>query len=182
MGESQSTPQRSSAQVSAPQQYRLLGLPVITPAQSPGQLRQSSPLLQVPLLLQTAGCGGSQSAGQVSYVSSVLQTWSPQTLPDPQSTGHDSAVSSFWHLPSPQTETGFAAHALADINIKDKSANKRKPSLTLIIMPLQSTDNALKQAQINKPACHFPSWQPGYHLQIRGFPSLLCNRFGFNIF
>jgi hypothetical protein len=136
----------------------------------------------MPLLLQTEGGGGSQSAGQLSYVSSVLQIWSPQMLPAPQSSGHDAAVSSFWHLPSPQTGIGFAAHALVDINIKDKSANKRKLSLTLIIMPLHSTDNALKQPQINKPGCHFPSWQPGYHLQIRGFPSLLCNRFGFFLY
>jgi hypothetical protein len=89
----------------------------------------------MPLLLQTEGGGGSQSAGQLSYVSSVLQIRSPQMLPAPQSSGQDTAVSSFWHLPSPQTDTGFAAHAHVDINIKDKSANKRKPSLTLIIMP-----------------------------------------------
>ena len=90
--------------------------------QSPGQLRQSSPRLQISSLLQVGGGSRGQSAGQVAFVSSALHEPSPQKLAVEQSSGHDSTVSPPLHLPSPQ-EGFFAQEGVDMARIRTNSAN-----------------------------------------------------------
>jgi hypothetical protein len=98
--------QNKSSGIVPPQQYLLDFLPPVTPLQSLAQLRQSSPRLQTPSLLQAGGGHTPQSPVQLEQLSDALQVPSPHTsLPVSQSSMQVSTVSSPLQLKSPQYST-----------------------------------------------------------------------------